>query len=572
MKKQSIKGLAFIAIAGMSVASCDILKDLDYKVENDPLEMHGDSVRVKVDVTFPEKGIHKKASAEITPMIGTHALKTITVKGEKAAGNGDVIEYKPGGKITYTDVIAYSPDMEVTKLTITGKGSKGKKEEIIDPTDIADGTIITPLLVQNEDIALIGADAFQRVTEEVFSAQINFAKGKSNVTSTEMRQEDINELGAFLNDAQSNVKVTPKKINLVSYASPEGEVAKNENLAADRAKTAKEALMSFAKGKKVANEMAQSADTYAEMPKGEDWDGFKADLMKVDDKKISADEKDRLVRIVEMTSDKQEREKQIQNLAATYKVIEKELLPKLRRTKINVVYDLTGYSDEELKNISKIKPDSLTVEELLFTATLTDDLDEKLRLYKEVEKIYPNDWRGANNVGYVYYMKNQLSDAKAQFEKANGIQENPYSLNNLGIIARIEGDRVKARELLDRAGEAGSDVNKNIAILDILDGKYAEAVGKFGGDASFNKALAQLLNGDAAAAKSTLNSSDAKDTAMGHYLAAVIAARQDNETEAVSSLKSAFAKDASLKAKAAKDAEFLKFTKKEGSALAALLK
>ena len=37
MKKQSIKGLAFIAIAGMSVASCDILKDLDYKVENDPL-------------------------------------------------------------------------------------------------------------------------------------------------------------------------------------------------------------------------------------------------------------------------------------------------------------------------------------------------------------------------------------------------------------------------------------------------------------------------------------------------------------------------------------------------------
>lgn len=572
MKKQSIKGLAFIAIAGLSVASCDILKDLDYKVENDPLEMHGDSVRVKVDITFPEKGINKKATAEITPMIGTHALKTITVKGEKAPGNGDVIEYKPGGKITYTDIIAYSPDMEVTKLTVTGKASKGKKEVEIDPTDIADGTIITPLLVQNEDIALIGADAFQRVTEEVFSAQINFAKGKSNVTSSEMKQDDINELGAFLNDAQSNVKVAPKKINLVSYASPEGEVAKNENLAADRAKTAKEALMKFAKGKKVANEQAQGADVYVEMPKGEDWEGFKADLMKVDDKKISADEKDRLVRIVEMTSDKQEREKQIQNLAATYKTIEKELLPKLRRTKINVVYDLTGYSDEELKNISKIKPDSLTVEELLFTATLTDDLDEKLRLYKEVEKIYPNDWRGANNVGYVYYMKNQLSDAKAQFEKANGIQENPYSLNNLGIIARIEGDRVKARELLDRAGEAGSDVNKNIAILDILDGNYSDAVSKFGSDASFNKALAQLLNGDAAAAKSTLDASDAKDTAMGHYLAAVIAARQDNETGVVSALKSAFAKDAGLKAKAAKDAEFLKLKTKEGSALGALLK
>jgi Flp pilus assembly protein TadD/outer membrane protein OmpA-like peptidoglycan-associated protein len=572
MKKQSIKGLAFIAIAGMSVASCDILKDLDYKVENDPLELHGDSVRVKVDVTFPEKGLHKKATAEITPMIGTHALKTITVKGEKSAGNGEVIEYKPGGKITYTDVIAYSPDMEVSKLTITGKGSKGSKEQVIDPVDIADATIITPLRIQNEDIALIGADAFQRVTEEVFSAQINFAKGKSNVTSSEMKQDDIKSLGTFLAEAQNNVKVSPKKINLVSYASPEGEVAKNQDLAADRAKTAQDALISFAKGKKVGNVQAQTGDIYTQMPKGEDWDGFKADLMKIDDNKISADEKDRLIRIVEMTSDKQEREKQIQNLAATYKTIEKDILPKLRRSKINVVYDLTGYSDEELKAISKMKPDSLTVEELLFTATLTDDLEEKLRLYKEVEKIYPNDWRGSNNVGYIYFVQNKLGDAKTQFEKSNGIQENPFSLNNLGIIARINGDRATAKELLARAGEAGSDVNKNIAIIDILEGNYEAAVGKFGSDASFNKALAQLLAGNAEAAKSTLNSSDAKETAMGHYLAAIISARQDNETEAVSSLKSAFAKDAALKATAAKDAEFIKFTKTEGSALAAILK
>jgi Flp pilus assembly protein TadD len=572
MKKQSIKGLAFIALAGISVASCDILKDLDYKVENDPLELHGDSVRVRVDVTFPEKGLHKKATAEITPMIGTHALKTITVKGEKATGNGDVIEYKPGGKITYTDVIAYTPDMEQSKLTVTGHGSKGKKTKEIDPTDIADATIITPLRIQNEDIALIGADAFQRVTEEVFSAQVNFAKGKSNVTSSEMKQDDIKALGVFLAEAQANAKVSPKKINLVSYASPEGEVAKNDDLASDRAKTAQEALMSFAKGKSVGNVQAQSADVYAQMPKGEDWEGFKADLMKIDDKKISADEKDRLVRIVEMTADKQEREKQIQNLAATYKTIEKDLLPKLRRSQINVVYDLTGYSDEELKAISKMKPDSLSVEELLFTATLTDDLEEKLRLYKEVEKIYPNDWRGSNNVGYIYFVQNKLGEAKTQFEKSNGIQENPFSLNNLGIIARINGDRAGAKELLARAGEAGSDVAKNVAIIDILEGNYEAAVGKFGSDASFNKALAQLLAGNAEAAKATLNSSDAKETAMGYYLAAVIAARQDNENETGSNLKSAFGKDASLKATAQKDAEFIKFTKVEGSGIAVLLK
>ena len=84
MKKQSIKGLAFIAAAGVLATSCDLLKDLDYTVTPDPLEMHGDSVRVKVDITLPEKGIKKKAYAEITPMIGEQALKLVTIVGEKA--------------------------------------------------------------------------------------------------------------------------------------------------------------------------------------------------------------------------------------------------------------------------------------------------------------------------------------------------------------------------------------------------------------------------------------------------------------------------------------------------------
>jgi hypothetical protein len=112
MKKQSIKGLAFLAVAGSLVTSCDLLKDLDYKVTPNPLEMHGDSVRVKVDVTFPAKGIKKKAKAEITPMLGGTALKTVTVLGEKATGNGDKIQYKPGGKMVYEDVVAYKPEFE----------------------------------------------------------------------------------------------------------------------------------------------------------------------------------------------------------------------------------------------------------------------------------------------------------------------------------------------------------------------------------------------------------------------------------------------------------------------------
>ena len=61
MKKQSIKNLAFAAVAGTLVSSCTLLKDLDYTVTPNPLEMHGDSVIVKIDIVFPEKSINKKA-------------------------------------------------------------------------------------------------------------------------------------------------------------------------------------------------------------------------------------------------------------------------------------------------------------------------------------------------------------------------------------------------------------------------------------------------------------------------------------------------------------------------------
>ena len=199
MKKQSIKVFALVAVTGFLVTSCDLLKDLDYTVTPDPLEMHGDSMCVKVDIVFPEKGINKKASADITPMLGTTALKTIRVQGEKATGNGEVIQYKAGGKLTYEDCVPYTPDMEATDLMVTGKVFKGEKEkDEIEPIKIADATIITPYLVNKDFKVIIAKDEFRRVTQESFMAQINYDKGKSNVKSSEMKEDDIKAYQAFL--------------------------------------------------------------------------------------------------------------------------------------------------------------------------------------------------------------------------------------------------------------------------------------------------------------------------------------------------------------------------------------
>lgn len=563
MKNSSIKGLTLAAIAGSLAASCDLMKDVDYKITPNPLEMHGDSVRIKADVTFPEKGIKKKASAEITPTLGGVPLKTFTVLGEKATGNGTTIQYKPGGKVTYTDVIAYQPSFENTDLQITGKVYKGAKEkQTIEAFTVAKGTIITPLLAKKDYKVAVIKDEFKRVLEYNQTAQINFDKAKSNLRNGELKDQDIKDLQAWLAAAETNAKIAIKNVNITGYASPEGEQGKNESLSSERSETGKIATQKI--GKDAKNKASETV-AFNLAGKGEDWDGFKAELGK---SSMNEDDKQLVLRVLEMYKDPVQRETEIRNMSKTFTYLEKNVLPQLRRAEISVVYDKTGYSDEELVALSKSKIDTLTVEEILFTATLTTDVNEKLRLYKESERLFPNDHRTVNNVGVALYELGKIDEAKAKFEKANSMKQNETSTNNLAAIAGVKGDRNGAKALLAKAGSS-DEAKYNKGILDILDGNYGSAVSNLGKD-NYNKALAQLLNGDNGAALSTVNNSPDKETAEGYYLKAIIAARQDKLGDIVDNLKNAFAKDAGLKAKALKDMEFYKYA--ENAAFTAIVK
>ncbi|PHR35379.1 MAG: hypothetical protein COA38_02565 [Fluviicola sp.] len=564
MKKQSIKVLAFVAVAGTMVSSCTLLKDLEYEVTPCPLEMHGDSVVVKIDITFPEKSINKKASAEITPMLGETALKPVTFMGEKATGNGNVIQYKPGGKYTYTDVVAYKSSYENTELTITGTVSKkGKVKDEIDPIEICKGTIVTPLLVNKDGKVIIASDKFERITPQTTSAQINYLKGKSNVRSSELKDDDITATKEWLASAESNPKIDIKSVKITGYASPEGEEDKNGTLSTDRSNTAMEAMIELAK--KAENTKA-SGDIYSASGSGEDFPGFEKALNA--DTEMNQDDKELVLRVIKMNSTPEQREVELRNMRSTFTYLDKNIFPLLRRSEMVTSYDLTGFSDEEMKAFSVSNSDTLNLEELLFCATLYDDLNEKLRVYTIAEGRYADDHRPSNNVGAVLYMQNKVSEAKAKFEKANGIKDNQISKNNLGAVAIVEGDRTKAWGLLNQAGSA-SETSYNKGVLNIQDGDYGDAVSNLG-DASYNKALAQLLNGNASAAVSTINNSVDQESAQGYYLKAIAAARQDQLNEIVSNLKSAIAKDGSYKAKAMKDMEFHKYA--ENAAFSAIVK
>ena len=553
MKKQTIKGFAFIALAGTMVTSCDLLKDLEYTVTPNPLEMHGDSVRVKVDIKFPEKGIRKKASAEITPMLGSTALKSVTVQGEKATGNGNVIQFKPGGNVSYNDVVVYKSEYENTDLKVTGTVSKGGKvKKQLGEIKIADATIVTPFMVNKDYKVIFEKDAFNRITEESTSAQVNYEKSKSVVRPTELKEKDIAQLQAWLTKAQADPKISLKTISITGYASPEGETGKNSSLSTERAEAGKTTVINLAKAAK--NVKAQT-EIFSLNGRGEDYDGFKRELEK---STMNNDEKQLVIRVLEMHKDPETRETEMRNMGKTFKYLDDNIFPKLRRAEITVTYDKTGYTDEELKTISLSKPETLKIEELLFAATLTNDLNEKLSIFNAAIKVAPEDVRAYNNAGAIFFLQNKMPEAKEQFEKANSINENAVSKNNLAAVAGVSGDKEKAKQLLAQAKGAGSEVNYNMGIVNIIEGNYNDALSNLGSENTFNKALALVLSGSFDQASAAIDGSKDKETAQGYYIKAIVGARTNKPDVAISNLKNAIAKDSSLKAKAAKDREFIK--------------
>lgn len=556
-----MKGYSLLAAAALVIAGCGGLgkmkkyaENIKYTVEPNPLIVQGDSVAVAINGSFPGKYFYRKAQVELTPTLtysgGETPYRMVGFQGDKAVGNYTVIPYEAGKSFSYSGKVAYTPAMSTSELVVRILGKQGSKEMAFDPFKLADGVITTPYLLLSDDKVLLGKDAFQRVTSHSEAATINYLVNSSVVRPGEVSDADVKALAAFIKASRNDPSIQIKGMAIDAWASPEGEISKNENLASDRAKSA----MGWAKGELLRNKVegAKAEGFFTLNPRGEDWDGFKKAMMA----STTVPDKDLVLRVLEMYPDLAKREEEIRNMAATYKEIAEQILPQLRRSEMRLNYDRVGKTDEQLRSLSQTAPDQLNVEELLFSATLTTDLNEQLRIYREAERLFPSDYRGANNAGYVLFQQNKLAEAEAEFEKANSIQDNPVSTNNLGVIARLKGDRKKAMGLYGKAAAAGPEVKYNMGIIAIQNGDYGTANSNMSGSSTFNAALAKMLSGDAASAKGILEASPEKDTAMGHYLMAVIGARMGNGDMVRNSLALAVQKDGGLREKALKDLEF----------------
>lgn len=569
MKKLTLN-LMTLGVAAIVFSSCGGLNKMvensstvNYDVQPSPLETHGGEVEVTIKTTFPEKYFNKKAVVVATPVLkyegGQTEFESTTLQGESVEANNKVIPYL-GGDYTYTGKIAYTPEMMQSELMVEMSAQIKDKDPVPIPgIKIADGVIATSTLVQNKPKAILVGDKFQRVTPETYDAEILYVINKYDVRNSELKKDEIKEFNEKIANAATDSTIEIKGAKISSYASPDGEYDFNEKLSGNRGTSAERYLTRALKKMKV--EGYDVEGFLSTMETAEDWEGFK-ELMEASD----IQDKELILRVLSMYSDPAVREKEIKNIAEAFEQIKVDILPALRRSQMYIDVDNIGYTDEEIAAFAKDNPDTLNLEEILYAATLTDDKEEKLRIYQKAAENYPKCFRAKNAVGYVYMKMGKYDDAKAAFVAAQALKDNDVVKNNLGAVALAEGDLATAESLLTSAMGAGEVVNYNLGIIKIMQGDYAAAVNYFGNKASFNAALAQLLNGDVDKCLTTLGEIGDTDCAMVYYLKAVAGARGNKEEVLINNLRIAVEKDAKLKAYAKKDAEFLKYASNEAFA------
>lgn len=521
-----------------------------FTVNPSVLEVVGGEVPVTIHGKFPEKFFHKKAVLHVTPVLkwkgGEVKGQSISFQGEKVEGNHRTISYGMGGRFTLKTSFKYRPEMLKSELYLHFSTKVGGKRVGLPAVKIADGVIATSELINQTLLTArpaLGEDAFQRVLREKHQENIMFLIQQSAIRSGEAKkaadfQKEVSKVEKADNKRIVNIEVS-------AYASPDGGVNLNTQLAENRETNTAKLVNSNLKSARVA---APVDAKYT----AEDWEGFKELVAQ-----SNLQDKDLILRVLSMYKDPVQREEEIKNISSVYKNLADEILPQLRRSRLTLHYEVVGKSDEEIASLASSNPKALTVEELLYAATLTTDTNRQTAIYEEASKLFPSDFRGLNNLGKLAYEAGELTRAEQYFQKASAIQSAPEVNMNLGLIALNKGDQATAENYLGRAANV-KQLSETLGNLYVAQGKYEQAIQAFGDAKTNSAALAQLLAKDYTKAKATLEAITQAD-GYTDYLMAVLGARTNNLSLVTNSLKKVIVKHPTLAKKAATDLEFAKF-------------
>lgn len=557
MRKNLILTLSACSLVLMT--SCSKLGKLsadNFSVTPNPLETVGGKVPATVEGQFPEKFMNKKATVTVVPELryGNGQVvkgQAVTFQGEKVMANHKVISYRLGGRYTMKTVFDYVPAMQKSDMYLAFDARIGNSKVNVPAIKVATGVIATAELYRKamqQGGACLALDSFQRVIDHKQEANVKFLINQANLRSNELKNNSVREFVSMLKRINADrEKLAIKNVEVQAYASPEGGFTFNDKLANKRQNVSEGYVKQQLKGTNLQTDIDAHYTA-------QDWEGF---MKLVQASKIQ--DKDVILRVLSMYKDPQEREQQIRNMSEGFRELADGILPELRRSRLIINYQTIGRSDQQIKQQYATDPTKLSLEELLYAASLTNDVKAKKAIYKKTTELYDRDYRAYNNLAALALNEDDEHTANSYLSQA--LQANrkaPEAYANKAYINLTHGEIAEAEHNLADATEANG-FNEVIGNLHIARGNYANATDELFNDNN-SAALAQLLNKNYVAAEQTLKAIK-QPNGLTYYLFAVLNARQGKNDTAAKYLKEGLQKDPSLAEYAKNDLELAKVNK-----------
>ena len=547
-----LSGAALLMLSGCGKKLSPFQADY-FSVNPNPLEVVGDRVPATVSARIPAKFLQKNAQVTVTPYLcfdgGEVAAQPYAFQGEKVRGNAPVISYDNGGSVTIPVMYHYSPEMLQSTLQLAFNVTQGKKQYVLPRVTVAEGVVATAALASAAGVdPALAPDKFQRIINEKYNADIHFLINQANIREAQANSVEMGDLNDRILATKGDSTLQLEEINIASFASPEGALDFNTKLAEKR----EDATKAFVENRLKKDKVTEFGELTANFTP-EDWDGFQ--------KLVAASniqDKELILSVLSMYKDPEQREKEIRNLSSIFDQLADQILPQLRKSRITASINVIGKSDDQIRQLLASDPSKLSVDEILYAATLCDNNADKMKVYNKAAELYPKDYRVFNDLGLTQYVAGDYDAARANFNQAARLNAAaPEPQMNLGLISLLNKDyRIANQKFGSAAGTP--ELNDAMGTYYLLTGDAASAVKSFGNAKTNNAALAQILTKDYSKAKSTLGSINNPD-AMTYYLTAILGARTNNDRMVSSNLRQAVKLDKSLAARAAKDLEFKNF-------------
>lgn len=448
-------------------------------VDNVDIRRRGEAVDVDMTILYDKLVIRNDEQLTVTPLIisggDTVALPPVLFRGEVF----DIVAQRKAGfyeefgaaDAPYDKVVFSRSERKSREHALHGKSTPVQTDEDViryagtfmysvssgatvilvqeiencGGADLADvrtvGTIAQPVAPRISFLVPVITETAPR--KATLTAHINFEQDKY-VVKPEIAENraELQKIYDFTNEMISDDDIEVRRIIVRSYASPEATYDYNARLSQHRAEAVRDNVI-------VSMDLNGAMFDTQSVP--EDWDSLRT---WISDSNLPS--KDELLRIIDTTSDPDAREAKIKEYdRSSYNILYADVYPNLRRTDIEIEYDLKPVTLERGLVLIEADPSKMRLDNMMEVAEYygRDSKDYERALHTTL-RYYPYEVAPNNNMAALALMDGNTHSARQYLER---FQDHPECLNNLGIAAHRDGDTRQAEEYFRRAADMGCE-------------------------------------------------------------------------------------------------------------------